>query len=203
MTSLLNRYSFLALLPASLLFTSCGSNAVYVDSGGPNTIVTLDSINIQDWSRAADEMVESLLGSNALDNAPRKPAVMALSRIVNNTTLSIDTDMLTTKIRERLLQSGKVVTSTTIGLGGKAQDPLAKEMKDYERFQSGDRSPSKTDMPDYTLSGKILEDKVSAGRTKQTTYIFQLSLTNVRSGTEVWVAERQITKQGTRSSVGW
>lgn len=196
------KWSSLSLLSGLLLLTGCGSNAVYVDSGGPETVVTLDSINIQDWSRAADEMVESLLNSGVLEQAPRYPAVMAISRIVNNTTQSVDTDMLTGKIRATLNRSGKVVTSTTVGLGGRAQDPLAREAQDMARFTSGDRAPS-NDMPDYTLSGKIMEDQVRAGRTRQTTYIFQLALTDVRRGVAVWEDERQITKQGTRPTVGW
>jgi PBP1b-binding outer membrane lipoprotein LpoB len=32
---------------------------------------------------------------------------------------------------------------------------------------------------------------------------FQLSLTTVKDGLAVWEEEKQITKQGTRSSVGW
>lgn len=192
----------LSLLSAALLLTGCGSNAVYVDSGGPETVVSLDSINIQDWSRAADEMVESLLNSGVLEQSPRQPAVLAISRIVNNTTQVVDTDMLTGKIRADLNRTGKVLTSTTVGLGGRAQDPLAREAQELARFSAGERAPS-NDMPDYTLSGKIMEDQVRAGRTRQTTYIFQLALTDVRRGLAVWEDERQITKQGTRPSVGW
>ena len=42
-------------------------------------------------------MIKSLLASGALDKAPKQPAVLAISRIVNNTTQQIDTDMLTKK----------------------------------------------------------------------------------------------------------
>jgi hypothetical protein len=57
-------------------------------------------------------------------------------------------------------------------------------------------------MPDYTLSGKIIEDRTAAGRTKQTSYIFQLSLSS-RDGIAVWEDERTIVKQGKRASVGF
>lgn len=200
--SSLMKWCALPLISGALLLSGCGSNAVYVDSGGPETVVSLDSINIQDWSRAADEMVQSLLNSGVLEQAPRQPAVLAISRIINNTTQVVDTDMLTGKIRADLNRTGKVLTSTTVGLGGRAQDPLAREAQELARFSSGDRTPT-NDMPDYTLSGKIMEDQVRAGRTRQTTYIFQLALTDVRRGLAVWEDERQITKQGTRPSVGW
>ncbi len=179
--------------------TGCRS-AGYVDPGGPRTIVTLDDINIQDWNEAADRMIDSLLISGVLDRAPEQPSVMAVSRIVNNTSIQVDTNMLTGKIRRDLNQSGKVLTTTTIGLGG-AEDPLAEDERMYQEFLE-DR-PTEQRRPYFTLSGRIMEDQVRAGRTRQTTYIFQLAMTEVSSGLAVWEDEVQITKQGTRSAIGW
>ncbi len=191
-----------AVLPVSLFFTGCEStDAKYVDSKGPETVVSLDQINIQDWTNASDQMISSLLTSGVLERAPEQPAIMAVSRIVNNTQQQVDTDMLTKKIRVALNQSGKVVTTTTIGLGGKAEDPLAKDAADMNAFMSGEKQQTK--MPYYTLSGKLLEDRARAGSTRQVTYTFQLSLTEVRSGLAVWEDEKQITKQGKKASVGW
>ena len=44
---------------------------------------------------------------------------------------------------------------------------------------------------------------VKAGNTSQSTYSFQLSLTDPKTGLAVWEGEKEITKQGTRSSVGF
>ncbi len=175
--------------------------AGYVDPGGPRTIVTLDDINIQDWNQAADIMIDSLLTSGALEQAPEQPSVMAVSRIVNNTSIQVDTNMLTGKIRRDLNQSGKVLTTTTIGLGGRVEDPLAESEREYREFME-DR-PTEQRRPYFTLSGRIMEDQVRAGRTRQTTYIFQLALTEVRTGLALWEDEVQITKQGTRPAIGW
>lgn len=192
----------LAAAGAALLVLGAGCrSASYVDAEGPRTIVTLDDINIQDWNEAADRMIDSLLTSGTLEQAPEQPSVMAVSRIVNNTTVQVDTNMLTGKIRRDLNQSGKVLTTTTIGLGGRAEDPLAESEREYQEFTE-DR-PSQQRRPYYTLSGRIMEDQVRAGRTRQTTYIFQLALTEVNSGLAVWEDEVQITKQGTRPAVGW
>lgn len=189
------------LLALSLVLVGCGSGARYVDSRGTETIVSLDQINIQDWALAADEMVASLLASSVLERAPSVPAVMAISRIVNNTTLQVDTDYLTRKIRVSLNQSGKVLTTTTIGLGGRVEDPLAKESAEMASFL-GEGQPT-TRLPDYTLSGKLLENRARAGSTRQVTYTFQLALTEVKSGLAVWEDEKEITKQGRRATVGW
>jgi PBP1b-binding outer membrane lipoprotein LpoB len=120
---------------------------------------------------------------------------------VNNTQQQVDTDSLTKKIRVALNQSGKVITTTTLGLGGKVEDPLAKESAEMAAMMAGQKQVTR--LPYYTLSGKVLEDRAQAGKVKQVTYTFQLSLTTVKDGLAVWEEEKQITKQGTRSSVGW
>lgn len=200
-TSFLRLLAAGSLLLAGVSFTGCRS-AGYVDPDGPRTVVTLDSINIQDWSRAVDEMVASMVETGVLDRAPELPAVMAVSRITNNTSEQVDTDMLTRRIRVSLNRTNKVVTTTTVGLGGVAEDPLAQQEAEYRRFTQGDQAAREA-RPYWSLSGKILEDQVRAGRTRQTTYIFQLSLTEINTGLALWEDERRITKQGTRPAVGW
>ena len=183
--------ALLSLCSLSILMNGCASRAKYIDSEGPRTIVSVDQVNIQDWSHAADQMIQSLLASGVLEKASEQPVIMAISRIVNDTTQQIDTDMLAKKIRVALHQSGKVFTTTTVGLGETAEDPLAESLQEAP--------PS----PYFSLSGKILEDRASAGRTKQATYIFQLSLTQVSTGIAVWEEEVLITKQGEKASIGW
>lgn len=187
----------------TLLLVGCATspNAKYVDSQGPNTVVSLNQINIQDWNKAADQLVASLLASGVLERAPNLPAVMAVSRIRNATQQMVDVDNLTKKIRVALNQTGKVVTTTTLGPDGKKEDAMAADVGAMDAFMSGEKQ--KTTLPYYTLSGKLLEDRASAGKVNQTTYTFQLSLTTVRDGLAVWEDEVQITKQGQRSSVGW
>jgi uncharacterized protein (TIGR02722 family) len=174
-----------------LIGAGCGTNAHYVQSGGSESVVSTGQINIQDYMQAADTMTGELLASGALDKVSSPPAVLAISRIVNNTGSQIDTDLLVKKIRVALLNSGKAVTTTTVGLGSTAEDPLAKQ------FQQQVRNP------DFTLSGKIIQLAVRAGDTRQSTYSFQLSLTDAKTGYAVWEGDKDITKQGTRSSVGF
>lgn len=187
----------------ALLLTGCATknDARYVDSQGPQTIVSLDRINIQDWNNAADRLVASLLASGVLERAPEQPAVMAVSRIRNNTQQQVDTDSLTKKIRVALNQTGKVVTTTTLGPDGRVEDQMAADVGAMQAFMAGEKQ--KTVLPYYTLSGKLLEDRVRSGNTQQVTYTFQLSLTTTRNGLAVWEDEQLITKQGQRSSVGW
>lgn len=188
---------------ALMVFTGCATKTAYVDPNSSNLITTTEGINIQDFSQAADAMtaslIDNLINPGRLESSePGQPALLAISRIQNNTGQQLDTDLLVKKMRVALLQTGKVQTSTTIAYGG-PEDPLAAEQQMAQEFFEDDEHPRR---PDYTLSGKIIEDRTSAGRTKQTSYIFQLSLSS-RAGIAVWEDERTIVKQGKRASVGF
>jgi len=189
--------SYCLLLGAALL-GGCATQATHVESQGNQTLVSVNKINMQDWYNAADQMIASLLGSGKIQTNGDQPAIMAISRIVNDTTQQIDIDMLTKKMRIALNQSGKINTTTVYGLNG-AEDPLAKAAAEKNAFIENKKITKKFD---YTLSGKIHEDRVSVGRLHEASYIFQLSLTD-GNGIAVWEEEVPITKQGKGKAVGW
>ena len=183
----------LALSSAALLgLAGCSTNAHYVDPAGSRAVTEVGRINVQDFANAADTMVNSLIDSliskdKLKSAAPGEPALMAISRIQNSTGQQFDTDQLVKKIRIQLLKTGKVQTSTAVNLG-ESEDPLAAQ--------------GKARAADYTLSGKIIEDRAQAGKLRQASFIFQLSL-STRAGVAVWEEEKTIIKQGTRPSVGF
>jgi uncharacterized protein (TIGR02722 family) len=183
-------------------FTGCGTTtATYTSPTDSKTaIVSLNKVNVQDWDAAAGQMIESLLSSGVLDRAPKQPAVLAIDRVVNKTSdANLDTTQLTKNIRVALNRTGKVATTTTYGVGAESQ--MAADVQTKRDFMSDDRPADRS--PDYTLTGRIIEDVARAGNVRQITFSFQLSLTDTRSGLAVWEDQRQIQKTGTRSSVGW
>ena len=197
--------ALLCVLPAFLL-AGCGSppnSAQYVDPNGPHTIVSLNQIDIQDFSNAANAMVQSMLNSpqfnNALLQVPHTPAVLAVSRITNDTTQQFDTDMLTQNILVALNVSGKIATTTTYGTG--AQDKMAQDAGNMQAFMNGQPQPAR--IPDFTLTGKILINTAQADGVYQRSYIFQMALTSVTTGTAVWLDQKIITKQGRKAAIGW
>jgi uncharacterized protein (TIGR02722 family) len=192
----------LSLLAAALplLVGGCATKAHYIETGGRESMVNVGQINIQDFIQAADTATSDLLASGRLDKVATPPAIIAISRIVNNTGQQIDTDLLTKKIRVALLNSGKAQTTTTMGLGGTAEDPMAKSLQQEAEFKA-DQKVTRT--PDFTLSGKIIQTLAKDGNTSQSTYSFQLSLTDTRTGLAVWENEKEITKQGQKPSIGF
>ncbi len=193
----------LAVVTAALLGGCASSQATYVDPGSTRTLSNVGEINLQDWNIASEAMINSLIAKhintgNLKGNGPDGRAVLAISRIVNNTSVQIDTDMLVKKIRVALLGTGKVVADITAGLGG-PEDPLAAEAKREQQFLGTQKVAPRAD---YTLSGKIIENRTRQGNQRESTFVFQLALAT-RDGLAVWEEEKTITKQGKRSSVGW
>ena len=189
----MNKKIVLPLIAAvPFVIGGCATDTHYVQTGDKEQIVSLGQINIQDYANAANEAVNDLLASGALDKVSNPPAVLFVSRIVNNTGEQVDLDLLTHKITEALLQSGKAVTTTT--------DPAAKGYQQENQFMNDQQN---TRLPDFTLSGKIIETIDRAGDTSRHTYTFQLSLNDTKTGYQVWEGEKEIGKQGTRPSVGF
>jgi PBP1b-binding outer membrane lipoprotein LpoB len=197
MKSILLSLTLLTLAP--VLWTGCGGGARRIETGGTDSITTVGSIDIQDFITAAEASVGKLLASGALDKVPTPPAILAVSVVRNETGKQFDTDLLTKKIRVKLNNSGKALTTTTVGLGGQAEDPLARGIQEEQQFLE-DKKVTKT--PDFSLSGKIIETRAKAGNVRQSTFSFQLCLTDKR-GLALWEGEEEITKQGKRPSVGF
>lgn len=192
------------ILVSALVFSGCATTqGTYVDSQGPDTLVAGNQITITDFYTASDEMVNSLVSSGALDRAPKQPAVLAISRMTNDTREQFDTDQLVKKIRVALSQTGKVMTSTTVGYGGNAEDKMAESLEAKKAYLEG-KNYSASSKVDFTLSGKIIQPpKVRVGSDRQNSYIFQLSLTEVGSGLAVWEDEKTITKQYKKAGISW
>ncbi len=74
---------------------------------------TVLGLDYRDFEYAAEQAVDSFL-SSPLSRKPGStaPWVMAISRMINDTALNIDTDQLIKKIRVDLLDSGRVMVTT-------------------------------------------------------------------------------------------
>ena len=195
-----------ALLTVVLVLSGCAAQTTYVDprdDRGPATM-TLD---YRDFEMAAGESVESLLRSGAVDRPGGGRYVMVVSRVVNDTMQRIDTDQLTRKIRVELLNSGRVVTTTAVGLDG-PEDEMnmrVRELRESEEFdQRGVQARGTLQAPDLSLSGKIMQRNHTIDRRRQQVdYYFQLVMTDLTTGLAIWETEVPIVKRGSGRSVAW
>ncbi len=175
----------------SIIMSGCASNnASYVDSGGPDTIISTRKINIADWNTAAAKLTSNLLASGTLDSLGLKqPIKMMVSNVKNKTSEVIDTSRLTNKIIMDLTNSGKVLVIKN--------DKATQELLEYEAEMTGKR----IGVAKITLTGSIMEDRESNSDMREVTYTFTLELN--MNGTSRWIGQEQITKQSEKSTFGF
>jgi PBP1b-binding outer membrane lipoprotein LpoB len=196
---------FAPILLSAVLFypllAGCSSTpARVIETGGTESITSVGEVDIQDLKNASAGMLESLISTNVLDRAPNQPARVAVDRVVNDTSSSFSIDELLYRMREQLVNSGKVQVITAYG--DNPESRIAQEELRRRAMQEG-RTNIDTLTPDYALTGRITQLKRAAGKVRQTTYTFRLTLTDIRTGLEVWTKTEEVTKQGTKSSVGF
>jgi uncharacterized protein (TIGR02722 family) len=195
----------IVLFVSLLMLAGCATPTRYIDPAADDGPVTM-TMDYRDFEKAATEAVDDMLASGAVSKPNGERYIMVVSRVTNDTMQRIDTDQLTKKIRVGLLRSGKVVTTTAVGLDG-AEDEMsarARELRDSEEFdQSGVQRKGTLKAPDLSLSGKILQRNHTAGKEQQVEYYIQLSLTDLVTGLATWEVETPIIKRGSNESVSW
>jgi PBP1b-binding outer membrane lipoprotein LpoB len=190
--------AFLLALSASAL-PAC-ERARYVETGSPEGIISVNDVDFQDILKASSGMLESLAETGVLKTAKRKPAQLIIGEVVNDTSSRFDVGELTYRMREQLVNTGQAAVVTTFG--NSPEDKQAQEVLRREKFLKGETAEPLPD-PDFSLTGKITQVKRSAGDTKQATYTFRLTLTNLRTGLEAWTKTVDMTKLGNRNAVGF
>jgi len=177
----------LSLLACAVLIVGCGTPATYKDPNGRDLVVSLDKVNIQDFATAGSQMLQSMVSSPAFSKgAP----VLQLGMITNDTADNFDTSLLMSKITVPLVNSGRVTLLDA--------DAVASAARANAGISAG-----YVPHAEYVLKGKILEDRSNAGSTRQNSFVFQLTLVEVKRGVAVWQEEKLVTKQGTKNAVGF
>jgi len=198
----------LCLILFLLFLVGClGNKKVTVVDPGLDDAPRIMGLDYRDFEKAATKAITDMLQSGAVNKPGGGRYVLAISRITNDTMQHIDTDQLIKKIRVELLRSGKVVTSTAIGLNG-PEDPLVAKTRQLRQSQEvNQRTVAKKGQiiaPDLSLSGKIIQrNNRIDDDTQQVDYYFQLSLTDVNNGLALWEGETPIIKRGSSETVSW
>lgn len=198
----------LTTLTASLILAGCATPTHYVDT--KNDQVAVMGLDYKDFENAAGELVNQMLASPLMVHPKSNQGaryVLAVSNVLNDTAQRIDTDQLTKKIRISLLNSGRFVVTTAIGING-PEDAMTQKVRQLRSSKMVNQKTVKKDgrviAPDYSLSGKILQrnNRVSSS-TQQVDYYFQLTMTNLDDGLAYWEGEYPIIKRGDNRSVSW
>ncbi|KAF1076225.1 penicillin-binding protein activator LpoB [Halodesulfovibrio sp. MK-HDV] len=188
--------------------TGCGKrNAATMIDPNNDTNARIMGLGYRDFEQAASTAVNEMLSSGAVSKPGGGRYVMVVSRVINDTMQNIDTDQLIKKIRIDLLRSGKVVTTTAIGIDG-AEDPMVAEARKLRKSQEVNQTnvarKGQIVAPDLSLSGKIIQrnHRIDSG-TDQIEYYFMLTLTDINTGLAFWEGETPIIKRGDSGTVSW
>ena len=190
-----------------LLLSGCATETVNIDMNHDQGKAVM-GLDYRDFQATAQEMVDSMIASGALNKRGGGRYVLVVSRIINDTMQHIDTDQLVKKIRVGLLRSGKVVVTTAMSANG-PEDAMSMEtrkaLRGNEEFnQRTVAGKGNMIAPDLSLSGKIIQRNVRVdGSTQRAEYYFQMTLTDINTGLAFWEDERVIGKQGSNKSVAW
>ncbi|MBR7158122.1 MAG: penicillin-binding protein activator LpoB [Alphaproteobacteria bacterium] len=190
----------------ALMVSGCGTTVVDLDNPEEKAAMSnVMALEYRDFEKAANKAVQEMISSGAVTNRSGGRYVLVISRITNDTMQKIDTDQLIKKIRTQLLQSGKVVVTSAVGLDG-AEDPMvmkARQLRKSKEVNQANVAKKGTIVaPDLSLSGKIIQRNLDLDfGGERVEYYFQLTLTDLTTGLAIWEGETPIIKEGRKAPI--
>ncbi len=187
------------------ILTGCGSPSARIDTAGNRGLTTTNQINFKDWQIAANKCINSLLQSGVLDRTDGRKTVIMISTVRNKTLMHVNTPILTDKIRQAILRSGKALTTTAVGANG-PEDRASKQVRDLRDDAMFNQKTVQKDgtaiAPDMSLAGEIIQQTAQSGRTQQSYFFFHMTMTDLKTGLAVWEDNVEIAKQDTKPFLG-
>ena len=200
-----SQYSLLALLAMlaiSALLTGCSNkpllSAPTVRYGDARAIETVTAdFGSTDLQQIAEKMARSLLQHKSI-SASRDAPTVTLADVRNTTSESIDTRMITEKIRTQLVKSGQVRFAVSANeMQGQANE--LKRQNNSGMYRPG--STAKTgnmEAARYRIEGAISTIVKQNMEIRDVYYLFNLTLVNNESGLIEWAEDKEIRKIASR-----
>lgn len=189
---------------AAALLLGCGCSVAphRIDPAGDQTLTSTHRIDVKDWQTAALKSIDSLLASGALNRADGRKTIVMVGEVKNNTSTPVNTRILTDKIRQAILRSGKAVTTTAVGAKG-AEETAVRQVRELENDdlfnQATVQKRGTVIAPDMSLSGEIVQQRNRVGRVEESYFFFHVVMTDLSTGLAVWEDNVEIGKQETKS----
>ncbi len=184
------------------LAAGCAVAPHRIDPAGDETLTSTHKIDVKDWQTAALKSIDSLLESGALVRADGRKTIVMVGEVRNSTSTPVNTRILTDKIRQAILKSGKAVTTTAVGAKG-AEETATRQVRELENDdlfnQATVQKRGTVISPDMSLSGEIVQQKSKVGRVEESYFFFHVVMTDLATGLAVWEDNVEIGKQETRS----
>lgn len=189
----------------AVVLAGCGSSARRID---PTTqgVTTVKDVNTRDWQDVSTRAVNSLIASGALVRPDGRKTIVMINEVRDRSGARARTQILTNKMRQALLASGKALTTTAVG-GNGPEDNATRQIRELENDdlfnQATVQKRGTVIAPDMSLSGEIVNQATNVGRTRENTFYFHVVLTDLQTGLAVWEDNFDISKQETVSIFGY
>lgn len=180
-------------LLAALLCVGCAGTTLVDTANDAETTVSYDW---RDLEGAAAAMARSLLASPRLPGTAKRPAVIALGPVVNDTCQHLDPALLTGRLAESLLASGRFEVSALFGDARDATALAARAARGNAEFDHATIQRKGTlRAPELSLTGKLTQRNVRRdnGGTR-IEYFLTLKATRLADGVTLWQETRQTVK---------
>jgi hypothetical protein len=202
-------YFSIALIVLAMIFVGCTPSTRTIDITNDEGKAVME-LDYRDFDKAAVDMVQSMLASGVFHKPDGSRYVVTTAKVTNDTMQRIDTEQLTFKIEQELMNSGQVTMSAAVG-GKGAPDQMVHQMRELRDSEKADEfkestMPGKRQLlaPELSISGKILQRNIRYDNsTQQVEYYFQLRVADINSGTSFWQKESIIGKRGSKKVVPW
>ncbi len=192
----------LALVPG------CMDRTQLVDQNNDTEIVA--GLDYKDFGEAAEKTVRQILSSPKVARltSAQKTYVVAIGSVQDETPLGIDTDLVTARISEALLNDERFTLSSVFAAKASNRDTTVSDVRAVRGNAEFDASTvqkqGQLKAPDFSLTGKIVARDVRRDNGgHQYEYYFQLRMNDMASGTVVLSKETRIVKRTGKASHTW
>ncbi len=196
------RYTSVALALLTLAFTACGTVDRRIDPDDPDPVggAVLQS---QDIRTMADEMARSITAQGVLASVdPGKPITFYITELRNDTSDTIDKEIVLTKLRTNLFKA----LNGRVAILDRSSEGLAAVKAEREAKRAGAVSadPSRTgDVlgADFVLKGTIKERRAQASDLKSVYYLVTFELTDLETTRLVWTDDYETKFESEKSVI--
>jgi uncharacterized protein (TIGR02722 family) len=202
-------YFSAAIIVVMLVLASCTPATKNIDVTNDEGKAVME-LDYRDFDKAAVDMVQSMITAGVFKKPDGGRYVVTTAMVLNDTMQRIDTEQLTFKIEQELMNSGMVTMSSAVG-GKGAPDAMVNQIREVRDSSQSDEFkqstlPGKGQIlaPELSISGKIFQRNVRYDKNmQQVEYYFQLRVSELASGTTYWQKETLIGKRGSKKVVPW
>lgn len=193
------KFTTYAVLASALVLAACESNprqpsesgVRYGDAKGVET--TTNEFGSTDMQMIAENMAKKMMQSPAIANS-NTIVRLRFEDVKNLSSEYIDTRMINNRIRRTLTNSGKVEFAVDEA-GMQTQTNALSQQKNTGLYDSKTVARTgKMQAAKYAVRGSIRSIVKRAGNVKDVFYTFELSLTDIERGVEIWSEDQEIRK---------